>query len=159
MANTYNPAVKQGVAVPVSAGDIVMNRFIYDFAQTSYADADINDTDTITIGVVPAGCKLVPHLSRISIPILDTNGAPTGDYSLGTATDPDALKGSAAAETAVVLSGEDFTVLTSELGAKASDVEVILTAIGNVATTTAVGKIYVELAIRPYDSRLDSDVL
>lgn len=159
MANTYNPAVKQGVAVPDSAGDLKLNRFIYDFAQTSYADADINDLDTIVIGVVPAGCKLVPHLSRIVIPQLDTNGAPTGDYQIGTVTDPDALKGSAAAETAVILSGEDFTVLTSELGAKASDVEVVISAIGNVATTTTTGKIIAELVVRPYDSRLDADVL
>lgn len=158
MATSKNPAVDQGQAVPASAGVVVVNRSVFDFSDTSYAPASIASADLIQIGVVPAGCKLIPHLCRISVPTLDSNGSPTGDYTLGSSVDPDALKGSAAAETAVVLSGEDFTATTSELGAKAADVKVYLKAVAAVATAAVTGSIIADLAIRAYDSQVDTDV-
>lgn len=158
MSTYKNPAVDQGQAVPCDAGVVVLNRFEFDLSNTSYAPTDINNGDLIQIGVVPANCKLIPHLSRVSIPALDSNGSPTGDYTVGSTVDADALKGSAASETAVVLSGEDFTVITSDLGTKASDVKVYIAAVADSATTPATGLIVAELAIRAYRSDTDADV-
>jgi hypothetical protein len=158
MTTSKNPNVDGPQATPCEAGGLKFNRHVFDFA-ASYAPAAVVTGALIQIGVVPAGNKLVPHLSRIAIPALDTNGAPTGDYTVGSADDPDALKAAAAAETAVVLSGEDFTVVTSELGALAEDVPVYITATGDFATVAATGKVFADLVIRPFDSNAgDTDL-
>lgn len=157
MATTYNPAVRQGKAVPTEAGSLKLLREVYTLG-SSYASTDINNGDLIQVGVVPAGCKLVPHLSRLSVPAIDSNGAPTGDYTIGSATDPDALKGTAASETAVVLSGEDFDLVNGALGAKAADVPIYVKAIADSATTPTTGSFVADWVIRPYDSAVDSDL-
>lgn len=157
MATSKNPAVDNSKATPCDAGGIRFNRDVFDLAG-SYAPAAVASGDLIQIGVIPAGNKLVPHLSRIAVPQLDSNGAPTGDYSIGSAADPDALKASAPAETAVVLSGEDFTAVTSELGALAEDVPVYITAVNGFATLAAAGKVVADLVIRPFNSRIDTDL-
>ena len=158
MATYRNPAVLAAKAVGTEAGDLVLNREVFDFANTGYKAASIANNDLIQIGVVPAGNKLVPHLCLLQIPILDTNGSPTGDYTLGSANDPDALKGSAAAETAVNLSGEDFILGTADLGAQYDDVPIYLKAVNNFATLQVTGKIVFDVVTRPYDPGVDVDV-
>lgn len=157
MTTYSNPAADRGAANVDSAGVVAVNRFKFDLAQ-SYAPTDLNNGDLIKIGFVPAGCKLVPHLCCIKVPALDSNGSPTGDYTIGTADDPDALKGSAASETAVTLSGEDFVLATADIGAKNVDVAVYIKAVADSATTPATGTVVADLAIRAYDSSIDSDV-
>lgn len=158
MTTYANPAAERSLANTDSAGVLVCNpsKFVLG---ASYAPTDINNGDLIQIGIVPAGCKLVPHLCRISVPQLDSNGAPTGDYSIGSATTAGALKGTAASETAVVLSGEDFVADTSELGARNVDVPVYIKALADSATTPTTGTIEADLVIRAYDATIDSDVL
>lgn len=158
MTTYTNPATERSLVNTDSAGVLACNPSKFALG-ASYAPSDINTGDLIQIGIVPAGCKLVPHLCRISVPVLDSNGAPTGDYSIGSATDPDALKDTAASETAVVLSGEDFTADTSELGARNVDVPVYIKALADSATTPTTGTIDVDLVIRAYDANVDSDVL
>ena len=157
MSTYKNPAVDQGQATPLQAGELVLNRFEFDLAG-AYAPSDLNNGDLIQIGVVPAGCKLVPHLCRISVPQLDSDGSPTGDWTLGSTDDPDALKGSSAAETAVVLSGEDFTADTSDLGAESADVKVYLKVVADVATVPSTGVIAADLVVRAFNDRTDADV-
>lgn len=157
MATTYNPAVRQGKAVPTEAGQLKVLHEVYTLG-ASYASTDINNGDLIQVGVVPAGCKLVPHLSALRIPAIDSNGAPTGDYTIGSATTPAALKGSAASETAVTLSGEDFLLASAELGAKAADVPIYVKAVADSATTPTTGSFVADWVIRPYDSAVDTDV-
>lgn len=159
MATYKNPAVLAAKATPTCAGQPKINREVFDFANTAYRPAAIGVGDLIQIGVVPAGCKLVPQLSRISVPALDSNGAPTGDYEIGTATDPDALKATAPSETAVTLFGEDFNLTTADIGAKSVDVPIYLRAIAASATAPVAGKVIADLVIRPYDSYVDIDVL
>lgn len=158
MATYKNPAVLQGKAVPQQAGELVLPaREVFDFANTAYKPAAIVNTDKIQIGVIPAGCKLVPHLASIQIPIIDTNGAPTGQASIGTATTPAALKAAAAVSGAAQrLTGEDL--LPADIGAKDVDVPVYLTFTANVATLQTVGKILADLPVRSYDSSVDVDV-
>ena len=158
MATTYNPAVRQGKAIPTEAGALKLLREVYTLG-ASYASADINNADLIQVGVVPAGCKLVPHLSRLSVPVIDSNGVPTGDYSVGSATAPGALKGTAASETAVTLSGEDFDLVNGALGAKSVDVPIYVKALADSATTPTTGSFVADWVIRPYESGIDSDVL
>lgn len=158
MSTYKNPNVDGPKSMPLQAGQPVIAPEVFDFANTGYRPTDVNNGDLIQVGVVPAGCKLVPHLSRLSIPQLDTNAAPTGDYTVGSADDPDALKGSAAAETAVVLSGEDFTAGTSALGAKYVDVPIYVKAVADFATTAAAGKITADWVYRAFDSAVDVDV-
>lgn len=157
MATTYNPAVRQAKPVPTSAGALKVLREIYTLG-SSYASTDINNNDLIQVGVVPAGCKLVPHLSSISIPAIDSNGAPTGDYMLGTATDADALKGSAASETAVILSGEDFDQVNGVIGSKTADVPIYVKAVADSATTPTTGSFIANWVIRPFEAGIDTDI-
>ena len=158
MTTFRNPAVLAGKAVGTKAGELTINREVFDLANTGYRPSAIASGNLIQIGVVPAGNKLVPYLCLLQIPTLDSDGSPTGDYTLGSANDPDALKGSAAAETAVNLSGEDFIVGTADLGALADDVPIYLKATNNIATLAATGKIVFDVVTRPYDSTVDTDV-
>lgn len=156
---TYkNPSVLQGKAVPLAAGLAVVNREVFDVANASYKPASLVNGDRIQIGVVPAGCKLVSHLSLIRIPILDTNGVPTGSASLGTNTTPAALRATAVVNAAQVISGEDFTTATSDIGAKDVDVPLYAVFTANVATLAVTGKIISDVVVRPYDSNVDTDV-
>lgn len=157
MTTSKNPNVDGPQATPCEAGGLKFNRHVFDFA-ASYAPAAIAQNDLLQIGVVPAGNKLVPHLSRISVPVLDSNGAPTGDYAIGSEDNDDALKASAASETAVILSGEDFTAVTSELGALAEDVPIYIKAVNASATSPVTGKVIADLVIRPFDSAFDTDL-
>jgi len=159
MSTYSNPAAARSLSNTDRAGSVVVNPFKFDFANTGYAPTALAATTLIQIGIVPAGCKLIPHLCRISVPVLDSNGAPTGDYSIGSATTPTALKASAASETAVVLSGEDFTADTSELGSRTVDVPVYITIINVSATAPVTGVIEADLAIRAFDATIDSEVL
>lgn len=159
MTDFKNPATLQGKAIPTEAGDLKINREVFDFANTTYRPAALTTADRIQVGTVPAGCKLVPHLSRLSAPTIDSNGAPTGDYTIGSNGDPDALKGSAPSETAVVLSGEDFLLATADLGAKYVDVPIYVVPIANSATVPVTGKFIGDWVIRPYDSAVDTDVI
>jgi len=158
MATYKNPAALAGKAIPTEAGQVKINRDVFDFANPATRPATFVTNDLLLIGIVPAGCKLVPHLTRISMPALDSNGAPTGDYEIGTATDSDALKATAPSETAVVLSGEDFVLATADIGAKFVDVPIYAKALANSATVPVTGKVIADLVIRPYDSAVDTDV-
>lgn len=158
MATFKNPAVLQGKPVPTQANQIAPVREVFDLANPAYRPAAVANGDRIQIGVIPAGCKLIPHLTCIRLPQIDSNGTPTGQAQIGTANDPDALRAAGAVNAAQTLSGEDFTLATADLGAKFEDVPVYLAFTANVATLAASGKIVVDLALRPYDSAVDTDV-
>lgn len=156
MSTFRNPAVLQGKAIPLQAGEAVVNRDVFDFANTSYRPSAVVSGDLIQIGVVPAGCKLVPHLSQIQIPAIDTSGTPTGQASIGTTNDTDALKAAGAVNAAQRLFGEDL--LPADAGAQYVDVPIFLAFTANVATLAATGKIVADLAIRAFDDRVDTDI-
>jgi len=156
MATFKNPAVLQGKAVPAQAGGLCLNREVFDFAATAYRPAAIANADRIQIGVVPAGCKLVSHLSQIRLPVIDTNGTATGQASIGTNGAPAALKAAGAVNTAQILSGEDLTA--ADIGAKEVDVPIYLVFTAAVATAQVAGKAIADLVVRPYDSNVDTDV-
>jgi hypothetical protein len=152
MADSKNPTLGASLRTSEDAGQITHNKFVFDFSK-AYAPAAIAATDRIFIGMVPAGEVLMPHLCLLSLPNMDTSG-PTGDYSIGAGTDDDALKGSAAAETAVVLSGEDF-ILTNPVGSKTADTPIYLYFINAVNTPPVTGKVIFDQITRPWNDDID----
>ena len=155
MADFANPNINDVLPNVPDTGTIAFNRFTYDQA-ASYHAAAVSVGDRIQIGVIPAGQVMVQHLSRLSIPALE-GATPLSDYTIGTEADPDALKGTAASETAVVLTGEDFLVGADPIGHPAEDTPIYITSITanqtNVATT---GKIVFEPALRAWRDDLDA---
>lgn len=156
MATKKNPA-NEGVAGSIFAAHLLGGqRFEFDLS-ASYAAGSATDETLICIGYVPADCVMVRHLSRLEIPQLDSNNAPTGDYEVGTAADPDALKASAAAETAVVLSGEDWRTDTDTgvIGSETEETPIYIR-VSNVIATLGTGTIVFDLVYRARNSRTDA---
>ena len=165
MGTIRNPSIVHSVRGYQSAHDLNFNRFVHNLAAgysitpAAGGDASLSVADKIQIGVVPAGEKLVPQLCLLKIPALDTDGSPTGDYQVGTATDPDALKGSAASETAVNLFGEDWILTgTADIGSKDEDVPIYITIINASATRAPTGLIVFEQVTRAFDDANDTNV-
>lgn len=155
MTKRIPPNTQAAAATATEAGGLTFNKFFYDFADKAYA-GNLAANDMLCIGVVPAGNVLVPQLSRIDMLQIDTGGAPTGDYSIGTETTADALKASTASETAAAtLFGEDFALATAEVGSKTVDTPIYVKAINASQTTPTTGKIVAHLVTRPWDSAID----
>lgn len=153
MATFKNPANKNRDLSVLQQGVVAYDHFEFDLS-ASYASGAATDESLIEIGFIPADCVLIPHLTRIDIPQLDAHGTPTGDYEVGTAADPDALKAAAAAETAVVLFGEDLRQDTGPIGS-ATDVTPIYIRVSNVIATLGSGVIVFEPAFRARRGVLD----
>lgn len=155
MATKINPA-HVGLAGAVFAQHVVgVPRFKFDLS-ASYASGAATDETLILLGYVPADCVMVRHLSRFEIPQLDSNGAPTGDFEIGTAADPDALVASAAAETAVVYFGEDIRTdtATGVIGSKTEDTPIYLRVVNAIATL-GTGTIVSDIAFRAWNTDVD----
>lgn len=154
MPDFTNPAITQGPQpIPRESGQITLIPTRFDFSK-SYRPATIASGDRIQIGVVPAGCKLVEQLSRIAIPSLDSNGAPTGDYSVGVQGAAASLAAAAAAETARTLTVANILV-PGNIGSDEVDTPIYVVFTNNVATVPSTGVIACDLAVRPYDSTID----
>lgn len=154
MTDFTNPAITQGPQpIPREAGHITLISTRFDFSK-SYRPGAIVATDRIQIGVVPAGCKLVEHLCRIAIPALDSNGAPTGDYSVGVQGAAASLAAAAAAETPRTLTVANILV-PGNIGSDEVDTPIYVAFTSNVATVPSTGVIVADLAVRPYDSTID----
>lgn len=157
MATKKNPA-NEGVAGSVFAAHLVgLQRFVFDLS-AGYASGANADETLILIGYVPADCVMVRHLSRLQMPQMDTNGAPTGDHEVGTADDPDALLASIASETAAtVYSGEDFRTdsATAVIGSQTEDTPIYVR-LSNAIATLSTGTIVFDLAYRAFNSRTDA---
>lgn len=154
MATFKNPA--NTIRAPLSVfqqGQVTVERWTFSLAG-SYAAGAGADESIIVLGYVPADCVLIPHLCRFDIPQLDAHVSPTGDYYLGTEADTDALKGTAAAETAVVLSGEDLLVPATQIGSKTEAVAIVVH-VHNVIATLGTGTFTVDLAYRPWNTTTD----
>lgn len=129
----------------------------YSFALNgSYASGAGADESLIVIGYVPADCVLIPHLSRISLPVFDSDGSPTGDVEIGTVADTDALKASFAAETAAaVLTAEDLLYPAAVVGSKTVPTAIVIRVV-NVIATLGTGTIVFEPVYRAWRDDLDA---
>lgn len=154
MATFKNPLNDQHELSLFQQGTLGMEPFVFDLS-ASYATGAATDESIIVIGYVPADCKLVEHLSRLYLPVLDSNGAPTGDYEVGTLADTDALLASRAAESAAsVIFGEDWIRQTTSIGSKTEKTAIVIR-VSNVIATLGTGTIVFEPVVRAWNSMLD----
>lgn len=156
MATHKNPKNAQHVLSVLAQGLLAFDRFEFSLA-ASYASGAGADESILVIGIVPPDCVLVPHLSRLSLPVLDTNGAPTGDYEVGTLADTDALLLTRQAETAAAVTfGEDWLVPASPIGAKDVATEIVIR-VSNAIATLGTGTIVFEPVFRAWNPLIDGN--
>lgn len=137
-----------------AAGAVYIDRQTTDLANTQEFPAAAANADQIQIGVVPAGHVLVPQLTLIQVPQIDTNGAATGKYKIGTATTLDAVVIEQNGSAAKTLFGKDL-VLTGTVGSQTDDTPIYLNVSAAIATQAATGKIVADFAFRAYESSID----
>ena len=155
---TYsNPSLAPLTPIPSSVGPVIHDRRTFDLAAAAgYRPASLVNGDDIVLFTVPAGCVLVPHLCRIAFPVIDSNGSPTGQASIGTTTTPAALRAAASVGTAVrVDSGEDFLQPSAPIGSPTEPVNVVLRFTANVATLATTGQIVCDYFVRAYRTDVD----
>lgn len=157
MTTSTNPSTANRLLSGLAAGDLVFDKHTFDLADVAYGLPALALNDLVEIGIVPRGHRLVPQLCRFDIPIIDDGGgSQAAEHTIGTAADPDAIKGSQAAETAVTLFGEDIIVATAEIGSDDEDTPIylkVITATVNSPATT--GSIVSHLVYRKSRQNID----
>lgn len=134
---------------PMASGAVYIDRQKTDLA-TAPA---LSDGDSLQIGIVPAGCKLLPRKCSLWLPQLDTNGSATGKYKIGTATTADSITDEANASAAV--DDEQPNFKDAEIGSPDVDTPLYITLSAALATQATSGSIVFDLAMRAYDSGVD----
>jgi hypothetical protein len=146
-------------ATPDGAGELYIDR------QVTNLDAIVTSApasgDNIQIGIVPAGCKLVPHLCLLQVPVLDTNAASTVKYKIGTVASVAALAAEVTPGNNATssIASASFLVGAAGFGSPTDDVPIYLTLSAAVATQPAAGargKVLFDVALRAWDSVIDS---
>lgn len=151
MSTHDNPKLTPRVT-PAGSGTLYIDRQVTDLADSVQTPALANG-DLLQIGMVPAGTKLVPHLCRLAVPKLDTNGAPTGKFKIGTAATADALVAEANASAAVTDLQTNFKAV--EIGSATKDTPIYLTLSAALATQATSGEIVFDVALRAWDTAID----
>lgn len=156
---TVNNTKLRARSTPAGAGQLYIDRQVTNL--DALLTANPASGDNIQIGVVPAGCKLVPHLCLLQVPVLDTNAASTVKYKIGSV----ATVGALAAEvtpgnnaTSTVASAS-FLVGAAGFGSATDDTPIYLNLSAAVATQPAAGargKVLFDVALRAWDSVIDS---
>ncbi|GEM_PF-5931175 len=145
----YDNAKQKPRVTPETSGAVYVDRQSIDL---SGAPAYLNG-DVIQVGVVPAGSKLIPHLTRLSFPVLDSNATPTGTYNVGTLVTPTALATGLTAGTAVTRNVGSLPDVA--IGDPDVEVPIYLTLTAALATQAAAGKVQLDLAVRAWDHAVD----
>lgn len=161
---TYrNPSNALLTPISDAVGVLVHDRRTFDLAAAAgYRPPSLVNTDDIVLYEVPAGQVLVPHLCRFAIPVIDSNGAPTGQASLGhivqTPTPIAAtasLRAAAAVNAARIDSAEDLLQPTAPIGHPEFPTLVVLRFTANVATVAPTGQIIADVVTRAYRRDID----
>lgn len=152
MANYAIPKQRSGVTA-TAAGALYVDPQSVDIADASLALGALAVNDTIQIGVVPAGHVLVPHLSTLSVPVLDSNGTATGKVSIGTTADAASLL--AATSVGSAISKGVGTLLAGAVGSATEDVPILATVTAAMATQATAGTITGQWVLRAYDPAID----
>lgn len=152
MANYAIPKQRAGVTA-TAAGALYFDQQSVDITDSSLNLGTLALNDTIQIGVVPAGHVLVPHLSTLSVPKLDTNGTATGTVSIGTSADADSLL--AATSVGAAISKGVGTLLAGAVGSADDDVPILAKVTAALATQATAGTITGQWVLRAYDAAID----
>lgn len=154
MATLKNPANEQRGLSVLAQGVLAFDRFTFDLTK-SYATGAAADETILVLGYVPVDCKLVEHLSRIYLPVIDAGGVPTGDYEIGTLTDTDALLASRAGESAAgMIVGAGWLRQTTSIGSQTEATAIVLR-VSNVIATLGTGAIVFEPVFRAWNPSID----
>lgn len=146
------PKLKAAVT-PFASGALYLDIQSTNLSNATYWPAGLAIGDTVQIGVIPAGMVLVPQLSSLVLPKLDSNASPTGRVSIGTANQAAALLASTAVGTAASLFGAQL--LQASIGSPDTDIPVLLTVTAAFATEVATGKIAFEPVLRAWRDDVD----
>ena len=160
MTQYLNPHMVAAIT-PNTRGALYADRQVTNLADPIAVPAALAAGDQLQIGVIPAGSTLVPELSTLHLAIFDTNAAPTGQASIGTAASTAILAG------AQVLSGTVKDLRGSALGFSAlpgagvplgspdTDIPIFLTFTAAVATKAATGQVVCDFVFRAFEPNLD----
>lgn len=111
--------------------------------------------DQIQIGVVPAGCVLVPWLSNLNLPVLDSGPSGTLSVSVGTQATPAALKATATAIAPANVAGSTLAPGVV-IGSNLTNTPIFITATAAAVAAAQTGTIVFDLALRPWVDRFDA---
>lgn len=154
MAILTNPGNEQHELSVLAQGLLATDRFTFDLSKPYAAGATAANTQ-IVIGHVPTDCVLVPHLSTVSIPALDTDGDATAKVKLGTFDDDAALLGETAAGAPVVKFGHEL-IQAEGIGSQVRPTAIVLTVSAAAAAAATTGVIQADLVFRAFNPMIDS---
>jgi hypothetical protein len=140
---------------PFANGAVYLDTQVTNLASPGFWPAAIAVGDQIQIGEVPAGAVLIPWLSNIQLPVLDSGPAGTLSVSLGTQATPAALKATAAAEAATNVPGSSLSA-TALIGDPVNPTPIYITATAAAVAAAQTGRIVANLAFRAW--RDDTDL-
>lgn len=153
MATTYaNPKQRAGITAE-AAGALYLDKQSVGLSDPALNLDALAAGDAIQIGVVPAGHVLVPKLSTLDLPVLDTGASGTGEFSVGTSDDPDGLAPAAAGTAAVAKGVGDLA--GAAIGSPLNDVPILLTCTSACTTQATTGEITGDWVLRAWDARVD----
>ncbi|MGC1549383.1 MAG: hypothetical protein WA777_12710 [Rhodanobacter sp.] len=145
-----------GAVTPLASGALYLDRQVTNLADPTQFPAAALNGDQIQIGVVPANMFLVPQLSSLQIPAIDTNAAPTAQYTVGivgAAASIQAAKAGGAAQSAQA----GTLLLAGATGSETAPTPIFITLTAAVATLAAAGEIIADLVFRPFRTDVDTD--
>lgn len=161
MTQYLNPHIRSGIT-PNEAGALYIDRQVTQLNDLAVIPAGTVFAigDQLQIGVIPAGAVLLPELSTLNLPIVDTNGAPTAHGSIGTAASATQIAAAQALGAAVTLRGSSLALSAQPgaslgLGSPDTDTPIYLTFTALVATLAPTGQFVLDLALRAFNPDFD----
>lgn len=159
MSTYNNPSMVAGIT-PEAAGAIYVDRQVTDLANAAVVPAALAVGDLLQIGVIPAGAVLVPELSTLRLPQIDTGGSGTGAASIGVAGSNAAIAAAQSVTAAKDIrgSGLSFSALPGAsvaFGDPDDDTPIYLVLTGALVTQAKTGKVVCDFAFRAYVQNLD----
>lgn len=153
MTQYNNPKMAPGITAEAS-GAVYIDRQVTQLADPVSFPHGLQIGDQVQVGIIPAGHVMLPYLSVINIPKIDTNAAATGTYNLGTDATPN-LFGAALNAGQVkkaALTGLDV------VGDQEVDTPIYITVTAALATQVTTGRIVLDIAMRAWRSETDVTV-
>ena len=151
----YTNAHQVPAVTPFATGALYLDRQEVNLAAPGFWPATIAVGDQIQIGVVPPNAVLVPWLSNINLPVLDSGPSGTLSVSIGTQLTPAALHATAAAEAATNIAGSALTQ-NVVIGDPVNATPIYITATAAAVKAAVTGTIVADLVFRAWNNPVDA---
>ena len=150
MTQYNNPKMVAGITAEAS-GAVYIDRQVTQLADPVSFPHGLQIGDQVQVGIIPAGHVMLPYLSVVNSPKIDTNAAATGTYNLGTDATPNLFGAAINAGQAkkAALTGLDV------VGDQEEDTPIYITVTAANATQVATGRIVLDIAMRAWRSETD----